>query len=221
MVKTTSGSYLLPQRSVETSRQPAAETPRRLEELINDLVRLERAHENIVPILPKASLAPTSSFSKYGLPDDIRMELKLPSSPDVSFQILLDFYKNHRHKPLVEMKNGRVLFVEYDVQMERIRLFAGNKSRYTTMVKGALESGGFFVIEGVYELQMETTFRQVLGLKKAQRRVQEKCKTGSELLSVREAEESLLPTLYFTVFYRKLTGIASSCVKSEHYQARS
>jgi hypothetical protein len=237
MIKTTSGSYILPGRNSQSFQAKHAPAPKnltparpRLEELINQLVELDSKPKNnemkstgsvqkptVPAALPKSpQVKEFTTQTKKALPAEIRKELNLPGSSEGAYNHLLNFYEANRHKPLIETANGRIIYLEFDLQMQRIRLFAGQQSQKTCMFRNRVESAGYFVIEEVYELRVESQAREVFGFKRTENKVVERFKSGIELLSsIEAADKSIQPVLFFTVFDEKLSGMANSCVKAE------
>jgi hypothetical protein len=207
----------------------------RLEDLINELVALDTKTStssidgkttasmqkppvpNTISHLPKsAQVKEFTTQTKKPIPPEIRKELGLPASSEAAYNELLSFYEANRHKPMLESQDGRIIYLEFDLEMQRIRLFTGRTSQRNCMFRNRLESAGYFVIEEVYELRVESHSREVLGFKRTEKKVLERFKNGSELLSASEAsDKSIRPVLFFTIFNERLSGISSSCVKAE------
>jgi hypothetical protein len=206
--KSKSGTFKVKSGAFKKPESGPGTLAPKLEDLITDLVALDQSGSSGA-LLDRASspAAASDSSVRKGLPADISSELHLPSQPQALFQSLLVYYKNHRHNPLIFLTSGRIAYLEYDMEMERIRLFMGSKKQYRRMVKGVNETGGLLVIDEMYELQSESS-----GLRKT---VVERCRQGRELLSIKEAaDQSLMPVLHFTVFNQAHAGISSCKLRS-------
>lgn len=186
---------------------------RRLEDLINDLVDLEGmgAYFNL-PLLKRelgSSLSPSSAqpvsedaVDIVEVPVDVRTELQLPSQPEGQYQTLRAF----RHNPLIITAGGRVLYVEYDDEMDRVRLFLGKKKHLKRMVKSASATAALFVIDEVYEYIRQPAQRDS---------VLQTHRQGRELLSHDEAiDESNQPVLDVLFFNQPGDGFSTCRVRA-------
>lgn len=186
----------------------------RLEDLINVLIDLDRgAGASFAPkrsetssyISQSARPVAAASEVKVELPSDVRTELCLPAQADEQYQTLLVFCRMNRHNPFIMMASGRVLYVEYDDEMERIRLFMGDKKRMRRMEKSAFETGVHFIIDEVHEFLMQ---------RGKDDSVVETNRQGRELLSKKEdADPSIKPVLDAALFSRSKDGVSSCKVR--------
>lgn len=247
MKTTSGSHYMLKHSLKSVPQQPPASKRAKLEDLINELVSQEEnaisasdfsrnplakpgdnsdlVHSQANP--PEQSPKPFSSMPvnfesstaspKRALPPDLYGELRLPATPEGVFQGLQSFQKLHRNRPLVELASGRLFYIEYDIDMERIRVFLGNRKNFVCMPRSARELSGFFVIEELYEFKLQTQHSEFLGFSRTHTKVIERYRKGTELLNAREiADARVQPLLYFTLFNECGSGISVCSVKAEH-----
>lgn len=165
---------------------------------------------------PKQPLYGHSDFGTE-IPAEIARELALPASAEGIFKALKSFQQNNRNNPLISLPGGRVFYVEYDLEMERIRLFLGNRKTLNLKSRGLRVSSGFFLIEQVFEYKTEGASRSILGFSRHETKILEKTRAGRELLSSREsADPRLEPLLYFVVYSDRSAGISTCSVKADY-----
>lgn len=144
---------------------------------------------------------------------NIASELSLAGSAEDIFRYFKAYHQNNRHKPVIKLLTGLVLYVEYDVEMERIRIFVGNETHFSCIARGMRELSGMLAVEEVYEYRLETRTRDMLGFKRVENTVHERQRLGRELLSPRELNKT--PVLYFTIYNDKGTGVSSCTIQAE------
>ncbi|MBX9690587.1 MAG: hypothetical protein K2X27_27980 [Candidatus Obscuribacterales bacterium] len=203
----------------------------KLEDLLNDIMSFE-ASSSLSSARPSASsTAARQNYPSHPavghnqapgkeadaiLPLEIRSELRLPASPEGTFQFLKCFYQNNRHKPFMRLMNGRVFYVDYNLEMDLVRVFVGSDRHFASIAIGARESTAFFQVDELFEYKLENSNSDFLGIKRNRERVLHKRRSGRDLLSLAEsANLKLLPFLHFTHFNEKNAGTASFTVKAE------
>lgn len=223
----TSGPHLLPGQESKSHTEPVAMTPSygKLEDILNDLHSLEtpkRATElrsTDYPVLLSRSPELSTRLPSPGkeFPLLLRQQLKLGQGAEAIYQGLLAFQQANRFKPVLELDNGLVVYVEFDIESERIRLFVGNRNEYMTLPRGPREMSGLLVIDEIFEYKIECKTSEFLGFKRKGRTVIERYKAGSELLRGNDLlpGRKVFPVLHFSIFADKSCGISTCAVKAE------
>lgn len=217
--------------SAGSSNQLPRAPKNKLEDLLNDLMSMEggtlqsqgaesstkeKTPEHSEPAKIAASNSATQRID--ALPTEIAKALALPSNPEGVYHTLKSYQQTHRHKPLLEVAGGRVVYVEYSPETERIRLYIGQSKQLTIKPRGLSVSSGFFPVEIVFEFKLEFDKKEVFGISSSKERILQSSRKGSALLNSREsADQSLVAVLYFIVFHEKAAGISTSSVKAEHF----
>ncbi len=221
-MKDSGANYIKPARdtfSLSSKVSPAG-SKNKLEDILNDLMDLQGFAPVSETEKEKEKKLGSAIFSsplpERSLPSDIRIGMNLPSAPLGIYHTLKTFQQHNRHKPYLTLANGRVVYVEYDVEMERIRLFCGNEAELKIVTRGVKESFGKIPVNELYEFKLESRVSEAFGFKRSEQTVQEKHRTACEILSSEEAAiGNSVPVLCFTIFNQKGIGISAASIKAE------
>ena len=206
---------------------PAGNKKDRLEDILNDLMKLDglppltdraqdatEKEQHSVPIRPAtlSNLDIPATKQKYW--KAIQSELNLPNTSEGAFRQLKSFQQSNRHKPVHKLLSGQVIYVEYDVEMERIKVFVGKNDQFTCVPNGMRELSGMLIVEEVYEFRAETKTRDMLGFKRVENKIHERFRVAKDLLHPGDMGKS--PVLHFSMFAQKGMGISTCLVKAKY-----
>ena len=212
----TSGSY---PKLVGNATQSDASRPR-LEDLVKNVIEAEKPEKetsanNFGRSTARLSYSQNDLFTS-ALPAEIVLQLGLNGADTRSiFERLKAFQQENRHKPILEGAD-RIVYVDYDLEIDRIRLFVGFRSKFRSFQKILSHGNGFLLIEQAIELTQTQESRAFFGLSKRASNIAVRLRLGSEFLSAREnCEMQFLPILSFIFYAARGHGVSSCCIKAD------
>lgn len=224
----TSGSY--PKLNGDSNNNSAAIASKpRLEDLLNNIIEAEKAE--IKPVLStqfgKASIGSSLSESDAllaALPQEIVSQLGINGlGRSAIFERIKSHYLENRHNPVLNSAN-HIVFIDYDKDLERVRLFIGLKSKFRCPQDVFEHAKAAFVVEHAVELTQTSSKKSFFGLKEKTATVALKLISGTEFLNspernCRESSEGKLdklqPVLSFKFYSSRSHGVSSFCVKAD------
>lgn len=191
----------------------------RLEEVSRADAAISHSHLPVHSRIPAktAEFTRSMSFDAIKNPwEQVRQELKIPADLEAAFNYLKNFQQTNRHRPLIELGDEHVLYVEYDPEMERVRIFKGLQDSCLCLHRCMREVAAVLTVDEIFEFKLDTRPRDLLGFKRSKLHVNLRHREGRDLLTPREAaDKSIGLVLHFKLFSEPGAGISSCLIKAE------
>lgn len=213
----TSGSYAKLVEKASTGTEAIKADRPKLEDLLNELIEAEKPSEKTSMLLAGKEAALSFHENDWfltTLPGEIVSELGLEGKDCfVIFEKLKKFHHSNRHNPVLS-SSDRIVYIDYDLEMDRIRLFVGPRSKFRTFQKGLNQGNATLNFEYAIELSHSLEKRSLFAQERKGQNIAVKLRQAREFLSAKDSNDKQT-ILHFVYCADKGTAVSSCCLKTE------